>query len=634
MVTVYRDRENPVLVGESHNSWEAQGAFNGCPIKSKDRVHIFYRAQSSPILHNGVVMEVSSIGRASSKDGIHFGEHHQFISPEFSWEQFGCEDPRITKLEDKYYIFYTALSDFPFSAKCINVGLAITKDLKKIEKKHRITPFNAKAMALFPEKIDGKIYAALTANTDIPPAKIAIANFDCEEDLWSENYWKSWYASLDEHVIPLQRNISDQVELGAPPLKTKKGWLLIYSYIRNYLGTQKIFGIEAALLDLKNPQKILGRTDLPLMVPEEEYELYGKVPNIIFPSGALIKNKKLIIYYGAADTTCCIADCDLDALIKEILEEKKGHLSCKRFENNPILEPISENAWEAKAVFNPTAIREKGLTHIFYRAMSKDDTSVIGYAWSRDGKNIDGKANEPVYAPREKFEMKLQPGNSGCEDPRMTKIGEDIFMCYTAVDAKNAPRVALTSIKTNDLVEKKWNWENPKLISPPGIDDKDACILPEKIRGKFVFFHRIQPSIDVNFFDNLNFEDGRLLEQNPIMLPRKGMWDNKKIGLNTVMKTKVGWLMIYHGVSEESSSYRIGAALLELHNPEKVIARTKYPILEPEMAYEKEGIVPNVVFPCGAVKMGTKLYIYYGGGDRVIGGATIEMTKVLKMLTE
>jgi predicted GH43/DUF377 family glycosyl hydrolase len=634
MVTVYRDRENPILVGESHNSWEAQGAFNGCPIKNKGNVHIFYRAQSSPILHNGVVMEVSSIGQASSKDGIHFGEHHQFIFPEFSWEQFGCEDPRITKLDDKFYIFYTALSDFPFSSKSINVGLAITKDLKKIEKKHRITPFNAKAMALFPERINGKIYAVLTANTDIPPAKISIAKFDCEEDLWSEKYWENWYTSLDEHVISLQRNINDQVELGAPPLKTKKGWLLIYSYIRNYLGTQKIFGIEAVLLDLKNPQKILGRTELPLMVPEEEYELYGKVPNIIFPSGVLVKNKKLIIYYGAADTTCCVAECDLDALIKEVLEEKKGHLSCKRLENNPLLEPIAKNAWEAKAVFNPTAIREKGITYIFYRAMSKDDTSVIGYAWTKDGMHIDGKADEPVYVPREKFEMKLQPGNSGCEDPRMTKIGENIFMCYTAVDAKNAPRVALTSIKVSDLISRNWNWVSPKLISPPGIDDKDACVLPEKVRGKYVFFHRIQPSIDINFFDSLNFEDGRLLEQNPIMLPRKGMWDNKKIGLNTVLKTKFGWLMIYHGVSEENSSYRIGAALLELHNPEKVIARTKYPILEPQMAYEKEGIVPNVVFPCGAIKMGTKLYIYYGGGDRVIGGATIEMAKVLKMLTE
>lgn len=634
MATVHRNKENPILVGESHNSWEAHGAFNGCPMKDRSGVHLFYRAQSSPILHEGVVMELSSIGHALSRDGEHFGEHGQFITPEHDWERFGCEDPRVTKLGKKHFIFYTALSQYPFGPEGIKVGLAISKDLRKVDEKHPVTPFNAKAMALFPEKINGKIYAVLTANTDLPPARIALAAFDREEDIWSEEYWTDWYASLEKHALPLQRSSYDHIELGAPPVKTKAGWLLIYSYIHNYFGAQKTFSIEAVLLDLKDPEKVIGRTELPLMVPEEEYELYGKVPDIIFPSGALVKGKKLVIYYGAADTTCCMASCDLEALIREMLAGKKDRLSAKRFADNPILEPIVEHPWEAKAVFNPSAIREKGVTHLFYRAMSSDDTSVIGYAATKDGTRISERLPDPAYVPREPFELKAQPGNSGCEDPRLTKIGDRVYMCYTAVDSKSSPRVALTSIKTSDLAKHKWDWDKPKLISPPGIDDKDALVLPEKIKGKYVFFHRIQPSIDINYFDDLEFADGKMLEQRPMMLPRKGMWDNRKIGINTVIKTKAGWLMLYHGVSEENSVYRVGAALLALHDPEKVIARTKFPILEPETDYEKEGIVPNVVFPCGAVEMRSKLYIYYGGADRVIGGATIEIGKLLKLLTE
>jgi beta-1,2-mannobiose phosphorylase / 1,2-beta-oligomannan phosphorylase len=635
MVIVNRYDENPVLFGEAHNPWESQGAFNGCPTKGTRGIHLFYRAQSSPILHEGTVLEISSIARAKSTNGKHFKNHEQFIVPEFEWEKFGCEDPRVIKFEDKYYIFYTALSKFPFAPEGISVGLAITRDLKKIDEKHHITPFNSKAMAIFPEKINGKVVAILTANTDRPPAKIAIASLESEDQLWSEEFWHDWYRNLDAHVLPLQRRVEDHVELGAPPIKTKKGWLIIYSYIRDFTNYRRMFGIEAVLLDLNNPHKILGRTEMPLMVPEEEYELYGKVPNVIFPSGALVDKGKLNIYYGAADTTCCLASCDLKDLLKEMLEKKESRPNFKRFDDNPIIEPDKEHAWEKKAVFNPAAIREKGRIHILYRAVSDDDTSVFGYASSIDGYHIDQRLSEPIYAPRTHFEAKLAPGNTGCEDPRLTRIGQKIYMCYTAVNAKNPPRVGLTSIKTSDFYNQVWNWETPKIISPPQVDDKDACIFPKKINGKYVIIHRVQPSIDINYFDSLDFRDGRMLEQHPIILPRKGMWDSQKIGINTVpIKTKHGWLILYHGVSDVDNAYRLGAVLLKLDEPEKVIARSKFPIMEPEMDYEKRGCVNNVVFPCGAFIMRSKLFIYYGAADSVIGGAYIELKKLLRNLTE
>ena len=104
------------------------------------------------------------------------------------------------------------------------------------------------------------------------------------------------------------------MEIGAPPVRTKHGWLLIYSYIKNYLSPPAKFGIETVLLDLKDPSKVVARLEDPLLTPKAEYELYGNVPNIVFPSGALINDGKLFIYYGAADTTCCVATCDLEAL--------------------------------------------------------------------------------------------------------------------------------------------------------------------------------------------------------------------------------------------------------------------------------------------------------------------------------
>src|SRR5207245_2389050 len=133
---------------------------------------------------------------------------------------YGVEDPRITFLNGKYYIFYTALSMYPFTAYGIKIALAKTQDFKTFEK-HPVTPFNAKAMALFPDLINGKLAALLTINTDIPPAKIAVAYFDREEDLWSPYYWEEWYENVNSHIIHLLRDIRDQVELGAPPIKTK-----------------------------------------------------------------------------------------------------------------------------------------------------------------------------------------------------------------------------------------------------------------------------------------------------------------------------------------------------------------------------------------------------------------------------
>ena len=636
---VERSDKNPILKPNKNQSWEAEAVFNGCPIQRDSDTYLLYRSLSLPHYHTLAQerVRVSDIGIAQSKDGVHFKNRKRFIFPEHSWEQFGCEDPRVTAMNGVYYIFYTALSRYPFSADGIKVGLAISKDLKTIEQKHLITPFNAKAMALFPEKINGKMHAILTVNTDRPPAKICLASFDAQEELWSQKYWKGWYKNFlseeGKYVIPLQRKQEDHIEVGAPPLKTSKGWLLFYSYIRNYFSDKRLFGVEAALLDLKDPSKIIARTEYPILVPEEYYERFGMAPNTIFPSGATIKEGMVYLYYGAADTTCCLAKVDLSSLLDQMLEKEKRTVTAIRAKENPIIVPNTAHAWEAKAAFNPGAIYLENKVHLLYRAMAEDNTSVFGYARSNDGVHITERAPEPVYVPRETFEQKTQSnGNSGCEDPRLTRIAGKIYMCYTAFDGKNLPRVAFTWIREKDFLKQKWNWAKPVLISPPDLDDKDALLFPEKVNEKYMIIHRVGEDIDFALSHSLDFKGDTWLEERRWITPRKGWWDSKKIGAAAPpLKTKKGWILLYHGVSDDNI-YRVGALLLDLKNPTEIIGRTDNPILAPETSYEKEGYVANVVFPCGAVLIGKKLFMYYGGADKVVGVASAHIDAIIEVL--
>lgn len=636
--------ENPILVPNATQEWEAQGKFNPSVSKDSGIIHLLYRALSKPMEVKSLALPVSSIGYTSSSDGINFISGKQLIKPEHNWEIFGCEDPRITKFGDKYYIFYTALASYPFTPGSIKVGMVTTKDFIHMDSKHLVTTFNSKAMALFPEKINNKIAAILTVNTDIPPSKIALAFFDEEEQIWSSSYWNEWYASLNSHVIPLLRDSKDHLEVGAAPVKTDVGWLIIYSYIKNYFEEKNEFGIEAVLLDLNDPSKVIGRTKSPLLVPTAYYEIHGDVPNIIFPSGAYIEHDTLYLYYGAADTRGCLASLKLSELLntltekpKFIFEPSKNEPLFERYSQNPIISPRPEFAWEAKATFNPAAIYEEGKVHIIYRAMSEDDTSVWGYATSKNGIHIDERLSEPIYVPKEIFERKLKSGNSGCEDPRITKIGDLFYVFYVAYDGYT-PRVAFTSILVKDFLNRWWNWARPKVISSPLIPDKDACLLSKKIDNKYVIFHRANIDIYIDYVNDLKFIEDEWLPNKLSLIQPKYYKDKEKyiakVGISAPpIETKHGWLLIYHWVVGKNAplQYNVGVALLDLHNPSKVLKKDVL-LMIPEMSYEKIDRELRIVFPGGAVLMNDDIFIYYGGSDVVVGVAKISMQSILKKL--
>ncbi len=632
MPLVRRLSENPVLSPDPQSAWESVAAYNPCVVTEGGLIHMLYRATGAKQKVGDREVEISVIGHAVSEDGVHFKNRERLFGPEHDWERYGCEDPRATTFEGKHYVFYTAVREF--SADGIRVAVAVTRDCRTIQEKHLVTPFNAKAMALFPERVQGKIAAILTVNTDRPPAKICLALFDRIEDIWSEEYWNVWYADWKSHVIDIEQNDEkDQVEVGAAPLKTKDGWLVFYSYIYNYFSPPAIFGVQAVLLDMNDPKRIAGEVKRPFLVPEEEYEYYGRVPHIVFPSGALVHRKDVYLYYGAADTVSCVAVVPLGDLLEQLVFTRQRELV--RFEGNPIVAPVKEHAWEAKATFNPGAIFLNGKVRILYRAMSDDNTSVIGYASSVDGVHVTKRLQDPIYTPREGFEQKLVPGgNSGCEDPRLTQIGDTIYMCYTAFDGKDPPRVAFTSIGAKDFDDHKWHWTKPVLISPPGLDDKDAALFPKKIGGKYWFLHRLGSDIWIDSVDDLNFDgETKFLGGKILMQPRPSEWDSKRIGgTSPPIETEYGWLLFYHGISRRTSHYSIRAALLDAKDPSLVLYRTHDPLLEPMMPYEKEGVVPNVVFPCGAIMMKHQLYVYYGGADKFVAVAMLDMNVIVSGL--
>ena len=637
MFVVKRSEENPLLIPNRDHYWEEFAAFNLCPIKKGKTMYGLYRAISA-VDKMRDPHQISIVGIAKSKDGVHFIDRTQFIIPKEEWDQYGCEDPRVTYFEGIYYTFYTAISKYPLGPEGIKVAVALSKDLNKVDERHFVTPFNAKAMTLFPYRIDGKITVIFSAHTDSPPAKMVIAQVDDIKELWLTKFWEKWEANIDEHVIDPRRNKYDHVEVGAPPIKTKYGWLLVYSHIQNYFEhpdhLDRIFGIEVLLLDLKDPRKILGRTGGPILVPEEPYELSGYVSNVIFPTGAILEKETLSIYYGAADTTACRARVNLNDLLSTMHPGCSDRYQFKRYSKNPILSPKKEHPWEAKAVFNPAAIYLDGKIHILYRTSSEDNTSSIGYASTKNGFDIIERLADPVYVPREEFEKKkINNANSGCEDPRLTKIGKNIYMCYTAFDGIGPPRVAISSITEKDFLAHIWKWEKPILITPAGFDDKDTCIMPEKFSNGYFVLHRVGNEICGDYLKSLDFSKEAVKKCIRIMGPRGNCWDSAKVGISTPpIKTKYGWMLLYHGVSKSHSTYRVGAVLLDLKDPAIVLARTTDPIFEPVEQYEKVGIVNNVVFPCGIVQKGKLIYIYYGGADTVTGVATMEIDVILKAL--
>jgi predicted GH43/DUF377 family glycosyl hydrolase len=299
----------------------------------------------------------------------------------------------------------------------------------------------------------------------------------------------------------------------------------------------------------------------------------------------------------------------------------------RRLPTNPII-TAAEFPHTVNAVFNPGATEIGGRTLLLLRVEHRTGTSSLMVATSDNGLTnweIDfTRGLDP--------ETDLDGERWGIEDPRITLIGDEYHVVYTAYSTFG-PLVSLA--KTKDFV----TWERCGGLQPP--EDKDAALFPTMFDGRWALLHRPVPSmagvgkhIWLSYSPDLRYWG----DAQVVLEARRGSaWDANTIGLGPPpLLTKDGWLVCYHGVrvTASGSIYRVGLALLDRDDPSKVLARGSEWLLGPRMPYEQSGDVPGVIFPCGWILRddGDTLHLYYGAADSVTCVAEASLTQLLSHL--
>ncbi|MHA1978536.1 MAG: glycoside hydrolase family 130 protein [Candidatus Hodarchaeales archaeon] len=297
-------------------------------------------------------------------------------------------------------------------------------------------------------------------------------------------------------------------------------------------------------------------------------------------------------------------------------------VSLTRYSKNPIIVPNASHDWEKGGVFNCAATMFNKQVVLLYRAIGNYDTyiSTFGLATSKDGYNFD-LYPDPIMVPEAEYEK------FGIEDPRITFLDERYYITYTAVKTLIPAGDVEFHIGVASTLDFK-NFERHGTIINE-YRDKDGVLFPEKINGKYVLMHRApEPDMWIAYSKDLkNWTDHKKL-----FAPIENSWQDFKVGAGAPpIKTEEGWLEFYHGVDKDLH-YSLGAMLLDLNEPSKILSRIEEPIMIPEEDYEINGDVPNVCFTCGVVEKDNKYFVYYGGADKVIGVATIDKSKIMQAL--
>jgi beta-1,2-mannobiose phosphorylase / 1,2-beta-oligomannan phosphorylase len=238
-----------------------------------------------------------------SDDGIHFYEPEGYpaLHGEGPLQSFGIEDCRVSKVEDTYYLTFTAVSP-----NGVGVGLRTTKDWKTFEQHGMMLPPHNKDVAIFEEKVNGKYY------TLHRPSSVDIGgNYIWLAESPDGIYWGN------HQIIATTRKghwDSKRVGAGAAPIKTEKGWLEIY----HGANEKHQYCLGLLLLDLNDPSKVIARSHEPIMMPSADYELTGFFGQVVFTNGHIVKGDKVTIYYGAADEVVCAADFSISQLLSSL----------------------------------------------------------------------------------------------------------------------------------------------------------------------------------------------------------------------------------------------------------------------------------------------------------------------------
>ena len=309
-----RHPQNPILKPDSAHKWEDMAVFNPGVTLYQEKFYLLYRAIGEYEDY------VSHVGIATSKDGFHFERKKDpLLIPRETQERFGIEDLRINPLEGVFYLTHTALSrPATKGGEPHQVGLIKTRDFVTFQKMGVVTPkyFCSRNAVLFPEKINGRyamlhrpLYLTRTKHPENP-------DFPRDPSVWI-SYSDDFYHWIDHKVVLESEFWWEDFKIGggAPPLKTEKGWLIIYHGVQKIEEKNYVYRAGLALLDLNDPTKVIYRSREPILEPKMNYEIEGDTPNVVFPTGLVEKEGILYLYYGAADTTVCVAT----APLKDIL---------------------------------------------------------------------------------------------------------------------------------------------------------------------------------------------------------------------------------------------------------------------------------------------------------------------------
>ena len=344
MIVVKREG---VILETTNLDFEDESVINPAVIVAGGKIHMFYRAVKTG--------NISSIGycRLENPLKVVYRATKPILFPSFDYESHGIEDPRIVKIEDTFYMTYTA-----YDGDNTVGALATSKDLIHFKRLGIITAqisyskfvellkndnnphhnkyfrlFNQREIAtstgkplylldkdlvMFPHKINGKLFFLHRIRPDIQ--FMAINKID---DL-TPTFWKEYYSKFNKHIFfePHYNHESSYIGAGCPPIRVDEGWLMIYHSV--YDTTEGyVYSASVALLNKFNPSIEIARLPYPLLKPEKDYETKGIVNRVCFPTGAIIWEDRLYIYYGAADKCIACASVPVRELIDELLNYTK-----------------------------------------------------------------------------------------------------------------------------------------------------------------------------------------------------------------------------------------------------------------------------------------------------------------------
>lgn len=325
----------------------------------------------------------------------------------------------------------------------------------------------------------------------------------------------------------------------------------------------------------------------------------------------------------------------------------------------------TELEFENEGVLNPAAMQEGNVVHLFYRAVKAGNRSTIGYCRLDGPLTVAERWDKPIIVPTLEFE------SQGVEDPRIVKIDDLYYLSYTGYDGVSAQAAIATSkdlkhfekhgvivspityaefiflaensgsVNENYYRNQVFYYQEPNPVKKMLLWEKNVIFFPRRINGNLVFFHRIRPGIQLvsvpelkNLTKEFWDEYFHHFKEHIVMDP---IYEHESIYIGggcPPIETEHGWLLIYHGVqsTENGPVYSACAALLDLNDPSKELARLPQALFSPELEWELIGEVNNVVFPTGTSLFGDTLFVYYGAADERIATASVSLSALVKEL--